>query len=59
MGLDETLAVKRLGLPERLERQLSTTNAIEHVIGSMRRISRTRSSEARTTSAGSRRGEAR
>lgn len=38
-GLDETLTVKRLGLPRRLERQLSTTNAIENVIGSMRRIS--------------------
>ena len=38
-GLDETLTVKRLGLPERLARQLSTTNAIENVIGSMRRIS--------------------
>ena len=33
-GLDETLTVKRLGLPDRLARQLSTTNAI----GSMRRI---------------------
>ena len=38
-GLDETLTVKRLGLPDRLARQLSTTNAIENVIGSMRRIS--------------------
>lgn len=38
-GLDETLTVKRLGLPRRLERQLSTTNAIENLIGSMRRIS--------------------
>lgn len=38
-GLDETLTVKRLGLPNRLERQLSTTNAIENLIGSMRRIS--------------------
>ncbi len=38
-GLDETLTVKRLGLPHRLERQLSTTNAIENLIGSMRRIS--------------------
>lgn len=37
-GLDETLTVKRLGLPDRLARQLSTTNAIENVIGSMRRI---------------------
>jgi transposase-like protein len=38
-GLDETLTVKRFGLPRRLERQLSTTNAIENLIGSMRRIS--------------------
>ena len=38
-GLDETLTVKRLGLPHQLERRLSTTNAIENVIGSMRRIS--------------------
>jgi hypothetical protein len=30
---------KRLGIPARLERRLSTTNAIENVIGSMRRIS--------------------
>ncbi|HSS02588.1 MAG TPA: transposase [Kofleriaceae bacterium] len=37
-GLDETLTVMRLGLPHRLERRLSTTNAIENVIGSMRRI---------------------
>ena len=32
-GLDETLTVKWLGLPAKLERQLSTTNAIENVIG--------------------------
>ena len=38
-GLDDTLTVKRLGLPDRRARQLSTTNAIENVIGSMRRIS--------------------
>src|SRR5262245_32605484 len=38
-GLDETLTVKRLALPHRLERQLSTTNSIENLIGSMRRIS--------------------
>jgi transposase-like protein len=37
-GLDETLTVTRLGIPARLERRLSTTNAIENVIGSMRRI---------------------
>jgi putative transposase len=39
-GLDETLAVKRLRLPKRLERQLSTTNAIENLMGSVRRLSR-------------------
>ncbi|MBV8195882.1 MAG: IS256 family transposase [Candidatus Dormibacteraeota bacterium] len=37
-GLDETLTVKRLAIPAQLERRLSTTNAIENVIGSMRRI---------------------
>lgn len=35
-GLDETLTVKRLRLPSKLERQLSTTNAIENLIGSVR-----------------------
>jgi transposase-like protein len=39
-GLDETLTVMRLGLPRKLERQLSTTNAIENLIGSVRRLSR-------------------
>ena len=34
-GLDETITVKRLGLPSRLLRQLSTTNAIENLIGSV------------------------
>jgi transposase-like protein len=38
-GLDETLAVKRLRLPKKLERQLSTTNAIENLMGSVRRLS--------------------
>jgi transposase-like protein len=37
-GLDETLTVMRLGIPHRLARRLSTTNAIENVIGSLRRI---------------------
>lgn len=37
-GLDETITVKRLGLPSRLERQLSTTNSIENLIGSVRRL---------------------
>lgn len=38
-GLDETIAVKRLRLPKKLERQLSTTNAIENLMGSVRRLS--------------------
>jgi hypothetical protein len=36
--LDETLTVKRLGLPDRPARQASTTNATENVIGWMRQI---------------------
>jgi transposase-like protein len=39
-GLDETLAVKRLALPRKLERQLSTTNAIENLMGSVRDLAR-------------------
>lgn len=39
-GLDDTLAVKRLKLPRKLERQLSTTNAIENVMGSVRDLAR-------------------
>ena len=39
-GLDETLTVKRLSLPRKLERQLSTTNAIENLMGSVRQLSR-------------------
>lgn len=35
-GLEETLAVKRLGLPFSLERALSTTNIIENLMGSIR-----------------------
>jgi transposase-like protein len=35
-GLDETLTVKRLALPSQLERILSTTNAIENLMGSVR-----------------------
>ena len=38
-GLDDTIAVKRLRLPKKLERQLSTTNAIENLMGSVRRLS--------------------
>jgi putative transposase len=37
-GLDETVTVKRLGLPSKLERQLSTTNAIENLMGAVRRL---------------------
>lgn len=39
-GLDETLTVMAFGLPEWLERTLSTTNAIENLIGSSRDLSR-------------------
>lgn len=38
-GLDETISVKRLCLPKKLERQLSTTNAIENLMGAVRRLS--------------------
>ena len=39
-GLDETLTVMRLRLPRSLERVLSTTNAIENLIGSVRELGR-------------------
>jgi transposase-like protein len=39
-GLDETLSVKRLRLPTKLERRLSTTNAIENLMGSVRELAR-------------------
>src|SRR5262249_14809562 len=39
-GLDDTLTVKRLELPSKLERQLSTTNAIENLMGSVRDLTR-------------------
>lgn len=39
-GLDDTLGVKRLKLPRKLERQLSTTNAIENLMGSVRDLAR-------------------
>jgi len=39
-GLDETLSVKRLRVSKRLERQLSTTNAIENLMGSVRELAR-------------------
>jgi putative transposase len=37
-GLDETLTVMAFGLPEWLERTLSTTNAIENLVGSVRDV---------------------
>lgn len=39
-GLDETLTVMGFNLPEWLERTLSTTNAIENLIGSVRDLGR-------------------
>jgi transposase-like protein len=39
-GLAETLTVMRLKLPKKLERQLATTNAIENLMGAVRRLSR-------------------
>lgn len=39
-GLEDTLTVLRFGLPEALERTLSTTNPIENVNATARRVSR-------------------
>jgi putative transposase len=39
-GLEETLTVLKLGLPPSLRRSLATTNAIENLMGSIRRVSR-------------------
>jgi len=39
-GLDETLTVMRLDLPEALERTLATTNPIENLNGAIRRVTR-------------------
>src|SRR5215470_7073853 len=39
-GLDETLTVLRLGLPATLCRTFSTTNAIENMNGTLRRVLR-------------------
>ena len=39
-GLDETLTVMRLNLPASLRRTFATTNAIENMNGSLRRIAR-------------------
>ena len=39
-GLDEILAVNRLGLPAQLRRALACTNSIENVMGTVRRVCR-------------------
>lgn len=39
-GLDETLSLKDMGLKESLERTLSTTNVLENLNGSIRRVTR-------------------
>lgn len=39
-GLEETLAVLKLELPDSLRRSLATTNAVENLMGSIRRVSR-------------------
>lgn len=39
-GLDETLTVLRLALPPTLRRTFGTTNSIENMNGSVRRIAR-------------------
>jgi putative transposase len=39
-GLDETLTVVKLKLPSALRRSLATTNAIENVMGQVRRVTR-------------------
>ena len=38
-GLDETLTVMGLGIPDQLERMLSVTNAIENLFSTVRRVS--------------------
>jgi hypothetical protein len=39
-GLEETLTVLKLGLPPRLRRLFATTNCIENLIGTLRRVTR-------------------
>ena len=39
-GLDEMLTVNRLGLPPQLRRSLACTNAIENMMGTVRRVCR-------------------
>ena len=40
VGMEETITVKRFPLSERMTRTLSTTNAIENVIGTARAVTR-------------------
>jgi putative transposase len=39
-GLEETLTVMKLGLPSSLRRSLSTTNSVENLISSIRKVTR-------------------
>ena len=39
-GLEETLTVVKLDLPLTLRRSLATTNSIENLVGSIRRVTR-------------------
>ena len=39
-GLDEMLTINRLGLPTQLRRALACTNAIENMMGTVRRVCR-------------------
>lgn len=39
-GMEETLTVLKLELPQALQRSLATTNAVENLIGTFRRVSR-------------------
>lgn len=39
-GLEETLTVLKLELPDSIRRSLATTNAVENLMGSIRRVSR-------------------
>jgi len=39
-GMEETLTVLKLGLSERLQRSLATTNSIENTLGTVRRVGR-------------------
>jgi transposase-like protein len=39
-GLEETLTVVKLELPPTLRRSLATTNTIENLVGSFRRVTR-------------------